>query len=100
MFCNLREVEASACPTGPCRREGRAWRLSNLLKEEEQEQDEEEKKEDDDDDDDGGEEEVRYSGGQSGGGGGHVGKMFLGPFCHLSPSPAAPASRFFSQRRS
>ena len=44
--------------------------------------------------------EVRYSGGQSGGGGGHVGKISLGPFCHLSPSHAAPASMFFSQRRS
>ena len=46
------------------------------------------------------EEEVRYSGGQPGGGGGHVGKLFLGPFYHLHPSPAAPASRFISPRRS
>ena len=47
---------------------------------------------------DGGEEEVRYSGGQPGGGGGHVGQIILGFFCHLSPSPAAPDSRFFSPR--
>ena len=38
----------SACPTGPCRRGGRAWRPSKLLKEEEKEEDEE-KKEDDED---------------------------------------------------
>ena len=46
------------------------------------------------------EEDVRYSRGQPGGGGGHVGKISLGPFYHLSPSPAAPASRSFSPRRS
>ena len=40
MFWNLGEEEASACHTGPCWRGGRAWRLSNLLKEEEQEEDE------------------------------------------------------------
>ena len=39
--------------------------------------------------------EVRYSGGKSGGGGGHVCQIPLGPFCHLSPLLAAPASRFF-----
>ena len=49
---------------------------------------------------DGEEDEVRYSGGQLGGEGGHVGQIPLGPFCHLSPSPAARASRFFSPRRS
>ena len=47
-----------------------------------------------------GEEEVRYGGGQSGAGGCHVGQIPRGPFCHLSLSPAAPASRFFSPRRS
>ena len=45
------------------------------------------------------EEEVRYSEGQPGGGGGNVGKITLGPFCHLSPSLAAPASTFFSARQ-
>ena len=40
------EEEASACPTGPCRRGERAWRLSKPSK---QEEDEEEKKKDDDD---------------------------------------------------
>ena len=49
---------------------------------------------------DGGDEEVRYSGGQPGDGRGHVGQIPLGPFCHLSPLPAAPASRFFSPERS
>ena len=43
---------------------------------------------------------MRYSGVQPGGGGGHVGKMSIGPFCHWSPSPEAPAPRFFSARRS
>ena len=43
---------------------------------------------------------VRYIEGQPGGGGGHVGQIPLGPFCHLSPSPAVFASRFFSPRRS
>ena len=46
------------------------------------------------------EEKIRYNGGQPGGGGGYVGKFPLGPFCHLSPSPQAPVSRFFSPRRS
>ena len=41
---------------------------------------------------------VRYSEGQPVGGGGHVGKVSLCHFCHLSPSPAAPASRFFTPR--
>ena len=49
---------------------------------------------------DGGEEEVRYIGGHPGDGGKHVGQIPLGPLCHLYPSPAAPASRFFSPRRS
>ena len=34
------------------------------------------------------------------GGGGNDCQIPLGPFCHLSPSPAAPASRFFRTRRS
>ena len=49
---------------------------------------------------DGWEEEVRYVGGQPGDGGGHVGQIPLDPFCPLSPTPAALASRFFSPRRS
>ena len=42
----------------------------------------------------------KVSGGHPGGGGGHGGKIFLGPFCHLSASPAALASRFFLPRKS
>ena len=40
----------SACPTGPCRRGGRAGRLSNIFKEEEKEEECDEKKENDVDD--------------------------------------------------
>ena len=46
---------------------------------------------------DGGELELRYSRGHPGG---HNGLILLGPLCHVSPSPAPPASRFFSPRRS
>ena len=38
--------------------------------------------------------------GQPGGGEGHDGQLPLGPFCHLSPSNTAPASRFFSPKSS
>ena len=37
----------SACPTGPCRRGGRAGRLSNIFKEEEMEEDYDEKEDND-----------------------------------------------------
>ena len=43
---------------------------------------------------------VRNSGGQLGGGGGYDGHIPLGPFRHLSPSPAAPDSILFSRRTS
>ena len=49
IFWNLGEEEVSACPTGLCRRGGRAWRLSKPLEEEEQDEEEDEKKEDADD---------------------------------------------------
>ena len=42
----------SACPTAPCRRGGRAWRLFKLLKEKEQEEGGVKKKENVDDEED------------------------------------------------
>ena len=72
--------------------------LSNLLKEE----DKEEKKDDDDDEEEmkGKRRDKKGYAGQPGGGGGHTSQIAIGAFCHLSPSPAGPASRFFPPRRS
>ena len=46
---NLGEEEVSACPTGLCRRGGKAWGLSKPSLEEDQDEEEDEKKEDADD---------------------------------------------------
>ena len=78
----------------PAGEEGGPGGLSNLLKEEEMEEDEEEKKDDDDDEEvmEGKrryEEEIQ-----------NILVVEEGMNPHLSPSPAAPASRFFPTRRS
>ena len=41
---SLVNIYPSDCPTGPCRRGGRAWSLSNVIKEEEEKKEEVEKK--------------------------------------------------------
>ena len=93
----------------PAGEEGGHGVLPNLQKEEESEENEE--NEENEEEKKGGDceekmegkrrdKDDRDSGGHPGGGRGHDGKIPLSPFCHLSPSPAAPPSRFFSTRRS
>ena len=86
----------------PAGEEGGPGGLPNLMKENNKGEDEEEKKEADYNEEkkEGEEEGQGGYAGQPGGGGGHNGQTPLGPFCHLSPFPAAPALRFFPSRRS
>ena len=88
----------------PARKDGGPGGLPNLLKEKEKEQDEEENKEDDDDDEE--MEEKRRDEEDMQDSlvvvveEGMIVKFPLGPLCHFSPSPSAPASRFFPTRTS
>ena len=82
--------------------EGGPGGLLTLPKEKEMKEDEEEKKEDNDNEEEM-ERKRRDKGGyagQPGGGRRHDVQIPLGQLCHLSPSPAAPALRFFLQGRS